>query len=386
MRAGIGETVSDPIGPAEYAARVRRAGKALGRRGFGALLLTEPADLRYFTGLATEFFESPTRPWYLVLTARGEAIACVASIAGPVMRRTWLSDVRTFASPEPSDEGIGTLAQALREAAGPGGPVAVPMRAGTRFDAPLSTFLQLRDAFDWRDDDGLVREMRMVKSPAEIEAIRRTCAIAARAFAALPGRVERGQPLTTVFRTFRALLHEEGADRVPYLAGAAAPGGYGDVISSPSERWLQDGDVLMLDTGAVRDGYFCDFDRNFALARASREVDDAHRRLVEAVYAAADTARPGVEAAEVCMAMEKVVGSARGGRLGHGLGLQLTEPPSLMRNDATVLAPGMVLTFEPVVMLGDGRLLVHEENVVVRPDGVEWLTGPAGPDIAVIGS
>ena len=372
-------------GAQAFAARARRAGKAVERRGFGALLLTGEADIRYFTGLRTEFFESPTRPWFLIVPASGRPIAVVPAIAGVAMGRTWVEDVRTFSSPDPADEGVGTLAQALRETAGRGGPVAMPMQPGTTFQAPLSTFLQLRDAFDWRDDGGLVRQMRMVKSPDEIEAIRRACAVGQAAFARLPELVRPGLPLAQLFRDFRRTLHEEGADRVPYLAGAAAPGGYGDVISGPSERWLQEGDVVMLDTGAVRDGYFCDFDRNVCVGPPSAAIADAHARLVEAVHAAADMARPGVEAAQVCAAMEKVVGPARGGRFGHGLGLQLTEPPSLMAADHTVLAAGMVLTFEPVVAVGDGRILVHEENVVIRPDGVEWLTGPAAPDIVVAG-
>lgn len=67
-------------------------------------------------------------------------------------------------------------------------------------------------------------------------------------------------------------------------------------------------------------------------------------------------------------------GAAAGGRLGHGVGMQLTEPPSLMPADDTVLTPGMALTLEPVLETGPGRLLVHEENIVIRSDGADWLS------------
>ena len=356
--------------------------RGMAARGFGALVLSTAADIRWLTGFRTEFWESPTRPWFVVVPESGEPIAVVPSIGEAAMRRTGIADIRTWASPHPRDDGVSLLAGALRETAGPKGPVALPMQAGTRLGFPLADFLRLRDAFDWRDDAGLVRDARMVKTDGEIASIRATCRIAERAFARLPEIARPGMPLDLVFRRFRVALLEAGADRVPYLAGAAGAGGYGDVISPATSAPLRDDDVLMLDTGATLDGWFCDFDRNVALGPPSDAVADAHHRLVEAVHAAADRARPGVRACDVHDAMAKVCGSPHGGgRLGHGLGLQLTEPPSLAAHDATVLRENMVLTFEPVVLLGPDRLMVHEEVVVLRENGPEWLTGPAGPDV-----
>jgi Xaa-Pro dipeptidase len=72
------------------------------------------------------------------------------------------------------------------------------------------------------------------------------------------------------------------------------------------------------------------------------------------------------------------------GRLGHGLGLQLTEPPSHMPGDATVLQPGMVLTIEPGMEYAPGRMIVHEEDIVVRPGGAEVLTPRAPRELWVV--
>ena len=141
----------------------------------------------------------------------------------------------------------------------------------------------------------------------------------------------------------------------------------------------------MLDTGLVRDGYFCDFDRNFAIGPATPEVRDAHARLIEATAAAFALARPGATAADLFAAMDRIVtggaGGSDAGRLGHGLGMQLTEPPSLIPADHTVLEPGMVLTLEPGIEIAPGRILVHEEDIVVRETGAEWLSVPAAPRI-----
>ena len=367
------------------AAHLETLQRGMAERGFGALVLSAPADIMWLTGLRTEFFASPTRPWFVVVPERNAPVAVVPSIGEAAMRRTGLADIRTWVSPHPRDDGVSLLAQALRETAGPKGTVALPMQAGTRLGFPLADYLRLADAFRWRDDAGLVRDARAVKRGHEIEAIRATCRIAEAAFARLPGIARPGTPLDAVFRSFRIALLEAGADAVPYLAGAAGPGGYEDVISPATARPLEGGDVVMLDTGATRGGWFCDFDRNVSLGPPAREVADAHARLVEAVHAAAAAARPGATAAEVHAAMAAVCGPSKGGRLGHGLGLDLTEPPSLAAHDRTVLRPGMVLTFEPVVELAPGRLMVHEEVVAVRESGVDWLTGPAGPEMMVAG-
>ena len=73
------------------------------------------------------------------------------------------------------------------------------------------------------------------------------------------------------------------------------------------------------------------------------------------------------------------------GRLGHGLGLQLTEWPSNRPGDDTRLVPGMVLTLEPGMEFEPGRMMVHEENIVVIEDGCELLTKRAAPEMPVIG-
>ena len=172
--------------------------------------------------------------------------------------------------------------------------------------------------------------------------------------------------------------------------GGAGPGGYGDIISPPSERPLAEGDVLILDTGSVYDGYFCDFDRNFAFARADDEVRRAYDVAYRATEAGLKAARPGATCADLFRAMQAVleVGGALGndvGRLGHGLGSQLTEWPSHTAWDETTLEPGMVLTLEPGMSFAPGRVMVHEENIVIRESGPELLTRRAPPELPLIG-
>ncbi len=362
--------------PSEFRARVDRAQKMMADAGLGALLLTTEPDLRYFSGFLTRFWESPTRPWFLIVPASGDPVAVIPAIGVAVMERTWIRDIRSWRSPAPEDEGIGLLSTILQEI---GGQVGTPMGPETHLRMPLSDWTRLA-SFGIRDDAGIMQRLRMVKSEQEIAKIRAACAVADRAFARVPEIARAGVALSEVFRRFQILCLEEGADWVPYLAGAAAQGGYSDVISPASDAPLAAGDVLMLDTGLVKDGYFCDFDRNFSVGPAAQDVKHGHSRLIDAVVAGADAARPGARASDVFHAMDRVVtggaGGSDAGRLGHGLGMQLTEWPSLTADDHSVLEAGMVLTLEPGIDLGEGRILVHEENIVIRAGEVEFLSTP----------
>ena len=369
---------------AEYHARVRRAQIEMARAGLGALLLTTEPQIRYFTGFLTRFWESPSRPWFLILPASGDPVAVIPSIGAALMGSTWISDIRTWAAPDPDDDGVTLLADTLREL---GGPVGLPDGPESHLRMPLGDFERVRHAsgLDWRGDGGIVAAVRAVKSEAEIAKIAQACDIAGRAFDRVAEIAAPGVPLSLVFRDFQRLLLEEGADWVPYLAGGAGPEGYADVISPASDVPLAEGDVLMLDTGAVRDGYFCDFDRNFAIARSTAVQRDAQARLIEATLAGEAAARAGARACDLWQAMADIVGGAEGaGRLGHGLGMQLTEGLSLTAKDQTVLQPGMVITLEPGVNLAPGRIMVHEENIVITEGAPRRLSRFATSDLPVI--
>ena len=377
--------------PSEFRDRVARAQVRMATAGIEALLLTTEPDVRYFTGFLTRFWESPTRPWFLIVPVAGDPVAVIPSIGAHLMGQSWLTDVRTWRSPDYQDDGISLLADALAELVSSGGTIGIPSGGETHLRMPLASWDRLRAALPDRSFGGdvdILRQLRMVKSEPEIIRLREACQIADRAFDRVPEIAAPGVPLSTVFRRFQMLCLEEGADWVPYLAGGAAQGGYGDVISPADDRPLEIGDVLMLDTGLVHQGYFSDFDRNWSIGPPSGAVRDGHARLIEATQAAFDIARPGTTAADLFHAMDQSLtggsGGGDAGRLGHGVGMQLTEPPSLIPADDTMLRPGMVLTLEPGIELEPGRILVHEENIVVRETGAEWLSAPQGPEIRVI--
>jgi len=377
---------------AEFEARMQKAQALMAEQHLEGLLLMSEADVRYFSGFHTLFWQSPTRPWFLFVPAAGKPIAVIPEIGAALMRQTWIEDIRTWSAPAPQDDGISLLRDLLAPLAQRNARLGILKGHETALRMPLGDWERLMQALpglQLADATGLVQGLRMVKSAAEIEKLAHICAIGSASFDQVPAQVSQGMPLEEVFRTFRREALAQGADDLPYLVGGAGPGGYIDVISPPSRRPLQAGDVLMLDTGATWDGYFCDFDRNFAIGSADAAACRAYDVLWRATEAGLAAARPGNSCRDLFLAMQGVIAELDDqegdiGRLGHGLGMQLTEQPSHARFDQTELQAGMVLTLEPSLCYGNSLIMVHEENIVIRPQGAELLTTRAAPELPVI--
>ena len=369
----------------EFEARVSYIQSRMHEAGISALLLMNEPEIRYYTGFRTQFWQSPTRPWFLIIPGSGKPIAVIPEIGAALMSRTWIDDIRTWPSPRPDDDGISLLKSALE------GYLSVGLLKGpeTHLHMPLAGFetldAQLRHT-EFVDATELVRAQRMVKSDAEIAITTEICNIASRSFANAPRLFKAGQPQSEAFRAFKIELLSQGADDVPYLVGGAGQGGYEDIISPPAETPLEHGDVLMLDTGATLNGYFCDFDRNFAIGSPDDSARHAYATLYRATEAALAAARPGISCQQLFETMQAVIGGSDEsvGRYGHGLGIQLTEPPSLAAFDQTILKEGMIMTIEPGIAIPGGRFLVTEENIVIRDGAPQLLTARAPEDLPVI--
>lgn len=372
--------------PAEFQNRLDRAQSLMAGAGLDALVLTTETDVRYFTGFLTRFWESPTRPWFLVVPQSGLPIAVIPSIGAALMRKTWITDIRTWSAPDLTDDGVTLLADTIRQVIGAGGRIGVPDGHGTHLRMPLQDYQRVQDLLPnvrVTGDHRIIETLRRIKSDAELAKIERACAIAGQAFDRVGEIAGAGVPLDQVFRDFQSLCLAQGADWVPYLAGGTGPLGYDDVISPAAPEPLQQGHVLMLDTGLVWDGYFCDFDRNYAIGPVSDEVHSAYAKLLEATQAGQEAAVIGATAADIYHAMDRVLTGGRGGgdagRLGHGLGMQLTEWPSFIATDPTEIVAGMVITLEPGITMSDGSVLVHEDDFAITEQGARQLT-PRAPE------
>jgi len=369
----------------EFERRTERAQRAMKAANIDALFVMTEPEVRYFTGFRTLFWQSPTRPWFVVVPASGKPIAAIPEIGAALMRETWIDDIRTWSSPHADDDGVSLLIDTLKGY----DRIGVPMGRESVLRMPLLDFDRVRDglhASAFVDATDLMQRLRMVKSEAEIQTVADICAIASASFARAGDLFRVGQTVADAFRAFKIDLLQGGADDVPYLVGGCGQGGYADVISPPSDTPIRAGDILMLDTGSMLRGYSCDFDRNWAFGDASDAAKRTYNTLYRATDAAFAIARPGATAADLFKAMADVIGQDESdiGRYGHGLGMQLTEPPSNIHFDQTVLEPGMIMTLEPSMEIEAGKMMVHEENIVIRDGAPEYLSTRVAPELPIL--
>ena len=376
----------------EFALRTERAQRLMKTLDVDGLLLTTEPEVRYFSGFHTAFWLSPTRPWFLVVPREGKPIAVIPEIGGTRMNETWLDDIVMWPAPRPNDEGFTELTATIKGLKKISGVIGVPMGTESHIRMPFSDFKKLQEnirGIQLVDASPLIQELRKIKSEAEISKIRYICQRVSEGFLELPKIANLGDEEKEIFRKFRIDLLARGADEVPYLVGGSGPKGPTEVIGMPSDRNLTKGDMLMMDTGAVFDGYFSDFDRNFCFGSVDETVTAAYDVVYRATDAGLKAARPGITAEGLWKAMADVLSESTSsknavGRLGHGLGMQLTEWPSNMKGDKTLMQPGMVMTLEPCIEFADGRIMVHEENIVIRDGEPELLSIRAPSEIPLI--
>ena len=377
---------------AEFEARTAKLQQQMRDSELDAVLLTTEAHVRYFSGFLSQFWMSPTRPWYLVIPADGKPIAVIPSIGVAGMQRTWIDTIHSWSSPHPEDDGVSLLAGTIKDLPHRFGRLGAPLGNESHLRMPARDFQRLREqtGLEWVDCMTAITHQCSIKSEAEVEKIGHVCLLACDSFEALPEYAERGEPEREVVRKMRIDLLRRGVDHTPFIVSASGADGYDDIIMGPADRQLDDGDILIIDTGSVYDGYFCDFDRNFAFGHASERARQAYRTLYQSTGAGLAAARPGATTTDVWQAMWSVLeaGGAQGnsvGRMGHGLGAQLTEWPSLSAIDNTPLEAGMVITLEPGMSYAKDKMMVHEENILITDDGARLLTRRAPEELPVVG-
>ena len=375
----------------EFEERLIKAQDVMQQYKLDGLLLTTPQNIRYFTGYDSQFWESPTRPWFVVVPASGKPIGIVPEIGESEFKKTWLEDVKTWPSPRPEDEGISILKSTIDDLKKTYGQI------GAEFGKEMAIRMPVRDLFKLKeivktnivDGSDAIWEMRMIKTNAEVERIKHICSIASDAYYDLPSKLNIGDTEREAVNKLKIDIINRGADNVPFMPGISGKGGVSQIVCGPSDRIIENGDILFIDTGSTFDGYFCDFDRNFAFGSTTSEVEKVYEILWHATDAGINAAKPGASTFDIFNAMNKIIsdGNTVGnnvGRLGHGLGLQLTEPPSHRPGDNTIIKENMVLTIEPGMEYANGKMIVHEENIIIRKDGAELITKRAPKEIPII--
>ncbi len=376
----------------EYENRLSKIQKLMFKEKMDAILLTTQVDIEYYTGFKTQFFVSPTRPWFVLIPLDGKPKAIIPVIGKSGMKETWIDDIQTWVSPNPDDEGVSLLISSINNLRKRFNSLGIPQGHESNLRMPISDYNKLISSLNdlqIKDATKILRYVRYIKSPAEIEKISYICQIASQGFEDLPKLLKVGESESENCQRFKKHLLDLGVDDFPYLISGSGQGGYGSIIMGPTERILDDGDIFIIDTGCVYDSYFCDFDRNYAFSYASEESKRAYEVVYKATDAGFEASKVGNTTSDVFNAMNKVLqnGGALGnsvGRLGHGLGMQLTEWPSNTINDNTILEEGVIITLEPGMEYLPNKEMVHEENILITNSGPVWLSKRAPKELPII--
>jgi Xaa-Pro aminopeptidase len=221
--------------------------------------------------------------------------------------------------------------------------------------------------------EGVVEKMRMVKDEDEIEKIRRAEALGDAAFSHILTVLKPGMTEIEVATEMEWFMRRNGAERTGFdvIVASGANGAMPHAVAS-SKR-LVPGELIVLDFGAVVEGYRGDATRTVVLGRASREQREVYGIVLRAQEAALERIRAGMKGEEAHEIAQRVIedagyGDNFGHGLGHGVGLAVHEEPRLAPMSSTVLEPGMVVSVEPGIYL-PGRFGVRIEDLVVVEDG-----------------
>jgi Xaa-Pro aminopeptidase len=360
------------VGADEFAARRRALARQLIAQDLDALVVSSGPNVRYLTGytgsnglavLLPDRAVFLTDPRYRIQAT--QEVGCpVRVVSGPMLLHVaqYLRRVKSrrvgFEKSHLTVEGHQTLKDAL------------PM--GCSLEAVA----------------GWIERQRAIKSPQEISAIRRSVDLNSRAFEQAVKRIRPGMRESELAAELDYRMRRQGAEGPAFETIVASGARTALPHARPTSAKLSRGALLLVDMGAMLEGYSSDMTRMLFLGKPGTRVKRAYQAVLQAQLAAIDAVRAGVRAQVVDRAARRVLaahGLARAfvHSTGHGLGLEIHEPPRIGKKEKTFLAPGMTITIEPGVYLeGFGGIRI-EDTVAVTDNSCQILT-PTSKDLRVL--
>jgi len=349
------------------AARLERAAAATGSAGFDALVVPPSPDLAYLTGYAPMPLERPTllvvrpgRSPVLLVPALEHPLAAGSS-AGTLVELVSWSD-----GADPYDAAAVLLPRSGRIAVGD--------------ELWASHLLGLQAAVAegvFASASPVMGPLRAVKDTAELEALRRAARAADEAFREICRTTFIGRREDQVAADLASFLVGAGHATADFTIVASGPNA-ASPHHEPTGRTILPRDAVLLDFGGELGGYFSDISRTVVVGEPPDGFEAVYELVRDAQDAAFRSVIPGVAAQEVDRAGRALIEEAGYGarflhRIGHGIGMEVHEPPYLVEGNAWALAPGTTFSIEPGIYL-EGAFGVRIEDIVaVTPDGAERL-------------
>lgn len=366
------------ITPDVYRNRLGKAQDALREADVAALLLGPSADLTYLTGFEAHESERLT---LLVVPAEGDPSLVVPGLEAPLVGDA--AELMTLHAWADHDTPAAIAAGIIGGDAS-GRRLAVGNRLWSSF------LLRLQEAVPgatWIEGDPVMRELRMIKEPIEVQFLAEAARLTDLAWEAfiVSGPISGLTELQALQRLLDVSA-EQGLGS-PYGICGSGPNS-ASPHHSGGDRVIQEGDSVVFDWGGRVNGYYSDVTRTVHIGEPDEEYRRVYALVKQANRVAFDAVKPGVPLQEIDRAARAVIADGGYGpaflhRVGHGLGMEIHEEPYLVEGNELPLAPGMVFSDEPGIYL-EGRFGVRiEDTVVCTQDGGRYLNN-ATRDLVVM--
>jgi Xaa-Pro dipeptidase len=350
--------------------RLARLGQAMRQHGFEVIALIPGPTLFHLTGLSFHLME---RPVVGIFTPSASPCLVLPELE---LAKAEAAGLALDLIPYDEDEASRTraLQQAAERAGLAGRRVGVePLRMRVfelrllEAAAPGASFVSAAEA---------LASLRIVKDEGEVDAMRRAVQVAEAALAATLPLVRQGMTEREFASELTLQLFRAGSDpELPFSPIIASGPNSALPHALPGHRRLQAGDLVVVDWGAIVEGYVSDLTRTFAVGSVDPQLARVHETVQQANAAGRWAVRPGATSGQVDAAARAVIQAAGYGeffihRTGHGIGLEGHEPPYIRADDPLAMVPGMTFTVEPGIYLqGRGGVRVEDDMLVTAKGG-----------------
>ncbi len=354
--------------------RLKNISSALAESGLDALALNPGFSLLFASGLHFHLMERPT----VVFFAADGRIAIVLPELEVAKLENLPYEIKAF----PYGENPKTWAEVFRNAINfldlNGKKIGVEPLSMRVFEyrylqvaAPHATF---------PDATETIASLRIIKGEKEIAALRKAAEIAQNALKATMPMIKIGVREKTIASELVSQLLKNGSETpLPFQPIVSGGLNSANPHATPTERKLQEGDLLVIDWGARYDDYISDMTRTFAMGEIDAEYRKIHEIVQESNAAGRIAAKPGLPAKVVDIAARKVIDDAGYGeyfthRTGHGIGMEAHEAPYMRDDNERILEVGMAFTVEPGIYLPNRNGVRVEDDMVITENGAESLS------------
>jgi Xaa-Pro aminopeptidase len=342
--------------------RIARVAVRLEELGVDALLVTDLTNVRYLTGFSGSNGQLLITPNDAIFFSDGRYAARAASLVTGAEIEIYSSRLTASLGPRLASLGI----------------VTVGVEAATMTLAESDDLAARLGGIVLTSTTGVVEDERRSKDDSEVALIREAVRLADQTFAWLTEQLAPGRAERTIALDLEVFMRQSGAEDVSFdpIVGSGPLSAH--IHHTPSERVLETGDLVLLDLGAVVDGYCSDLTRTVVLGPATPEQKAVYDLALEAQGAGIAAVKAGGHGRAIDRHAREVIeaagrGAEFGHGLGHGVGLDIHEAPRLHRISEDVLRAGDVVTVEPgVYRQGWGGVRI-EDCVLVTETGCEVL-------------